>query len=98
MPGILLFLIVLGITMANLFRAHAVTTSEQGKSMTAAYLLAMVVMVTTGVFLSFAYVRYAWIIIGLSSVAAQLALQPGDDGRSTNGTPPGADGPQEAPA
>lgn len=74
-PGILVFVVVLGITMSNLYRGHNATKSVQDKSMTAAYLFAMVVMISTGMFLSFAYVRYSWIIIGLSSVAARLALE-----------------------
>ena len=39
-------------------------------------------MTSTGMFLSFAYVRYSWMIIGLSSVAARFALEsetPRDD-------------------
>ena len=61
--------------MSNLYRGHNATKSAQDKSMTAAYLFAMVVMISTGMFLSFAYVRYSWIIIGLSSVAARLAME-----------------------
>jgi len=86
-PGILLFVLVLGITMSNLYRGHNMTRSAQDKSMTAAYLLAMVVMTTTGVFLSFAYVRYSWMIIGLSSVAARLAMSSGEPTDGVETTP-----------
>ena len=97
-PGILVFVLVLGITMSNLYRGHNVTKSAQDKSMTAAYLLAMVVMTTTGVFLSFAYVRYSWIIIGLSSAAARMALNSDEpkDGADTSRTldPPAGETPK----
>jgi O-antigen ligase len=73
--GVGCFLVVLGLTVKNLLDAHAAADSKELQGMAASAIAAMVAMMATGVFLSFAYMRYYWLMIGLCSAIARIVLQ-----------------------
>ena len=94
--GLLCFLAVIFVTLRDLNRARRRwrTTRPEIANTAAAFELAIVAQLATGLFLQQAYIRYFWFLIGLAGAAAWLALHetsptaegPGD---SAEGDPAG---------
>ena len=72
--GIVCFLAIFYVTTRNLWQARQVATHLELKKTATAFFLVMIAMIVTSTFLSFAYIRYYWLILALCSVAARLAL------------------------
>ena len=65
--GLAAFLLILILTLRRLAVVRATSPCAETANMATAFLLAVVVMMTTAVFLSPAYVRYYWLILGLAA-------------------------------
>ena len=71
--GLLLYLGILGVTLRELWRARQLANDESQQIQATAFILVVVVMMSTGLFLSFAFERYYWFILALAAVAATTA-------------------------
>lgn len=71
--GLLLYLAILGVTLRELWRARQLASDESQLTQATAFILVVVVMMSTGLFLSFAFERYYWFILALAAVAATTA-------------------------
>lgn len=69
--GLVVYLAILGVTLRGLLRARRSTTEPGAANMATAFLLVVIVMMATSVFLSFAYERYYWFTLALAAVAAR---------------------------
>jgi O-antigen ligase len=73
MLGLVSFLALFGQTLWALRRARGDSVDPALRNMATALFLALVVLATTGVFLSFAYARYYWLLLSLSAAVAALS-------------------------
>jgi O-antigen ligase len=90
--GLVLLFAILGITIRNLHRAHTLAPSRRLQGETAAALAALVAMMVTGLFLSLAFVRYFWLIIGVcTAIARMVYLETSQDHRCVTADSCGSD-------
>ena len=77
--GVLAYIGILGVTARELVRARQKAISEESKNLATAFLVTMIVMMITAVFLSFAYERYYWFVLALAAVCAHVAGKAGEE-------------------
>lgn len=75
MLGLFAFLAVYFVTATELIKARRATDCPECRGMATAFLLALIAMAVTSLFLSFAYVRYYWLILALAACAARIATE-----------------------
>jgi O-antigen ligase len=73
MLGLASFLALFGQTLWSLQRARSYAVDPALRNTATALFLALVVLATTGVFLSFAYARFYWLLLSLSAAVAALS-------------------------
>jgi hypothetical protein len=73
MLGLASFLALFGQTLWSLSRVRRHAVDPALRNMATALFLALVVLATTGVFLSFAYARYYWLLLALSAAVTALS-------------------------
>jgi O-antigen ligase len=71
--GLASFLALFGQTLWSLSRVRRHAVDPALRNMATALFLALVVLATTGVFLSFAYARYYWLLLALSAAVTALS-------------------------
>lgn len=79
-PGLLCLSAILSITGGRLYRAYVAARSKKMRGLAAAALAALVAMMVTALFLSMAYIRYFWLMIGLCSAITRIIHQQSRDG------------------
>jgi O-antigen ligase len=70
------FLAILLVTLWRLAKIRTTDTRPEVVNMATAFILVVVVLITTGVFLSFAYVRYYWLMLALAASVEIVARMP----------------------
>lgn len=70
--GLLAYLGILAVTFRGLWRARRISASPEAKHFADAFLVMMIVLSVTAVFLSFAYERYYWFLLALAGAAAHI--------------------------
>jgi O-antigen ligase len=70
------FLAILLVTLRRLARIRTTDRRPEVVNMATAFILVLVVLMTTGVFLSFAYVRYYWLMLALAASVEIVARMP----------------------
>ncbi|MGH7128502.1 MAG: hypothetical protein ACREIV_08020, partial [Planctomycetaceae bacterium] len=75
LPGIACFLIMVGLALRRLARMRRewLTANPVRARLATGFLLALVVYLTTGMFLHFSYARYFWILLALADAAVFIA-------------------------
>ncbi len=72
--GLIVFLVIVGVTLRDLARARRINGERRPElaNMATALMLAVVVFLTSALFLHFAFVRYFWLVMALAGVAGHL--------------------------
>ncbi|MFO0869041.1 MAG: O-antigen ligase family protein [Pirellulales bacterium] len=73
--GLLCWVVLLALTLRALHRTRTQSTDPAIRNAATGFFLALVVLASTGVFLSFAYTRYYWFMLALAGAAAALGQQ-----------------------
>ena len=79
--GLVLFLAIVGVIFRDLSRARRRWLDRRPDlaNMATGFALALVTYLTTGLFLHLSFERYYWLLIGLATMAAWIALHTPDD-------------------
>ena len=99
--GLLCWLALYGSTLRALLRARAQATEPAIRNAATALYLALVVLASTSVFLSFSYTRYYWFMLALGGAAATLSrLTPAPEAKQeeTIETPAPTEASEEKPS
>lgn len=77
MIGLIFFLLIMGVSLINLEKVRRQTrqTHPQISNMATGFFLAIISYLTTGLFLSLAFERYLWLILGLADALTLIAAQ-----------------------
>jgi O-antigen ligase len=67
--GLILYLSILFVTLRMLWKARREAPTEEAYNIATGFLVTMIVMMTTGIFLSMAYERFYWFMLALSAAA-----------------------------
>lgn len=81
-PGLVMILGVFFVTLRELWRARRFAVDEEGRALASKFLISIIGVMVTSVFLHFAFIRYYWLFIGLAVAAAHVAMKPADLDRS----------------
>jgi O-antigen ligase len=75
--GLMVFLLIVGVTLRNLEKTRRQTrqTHPNISNMATAFFLAIISYLTTGIFLSLAFERYFWLILGLADALIIIAAE-----------------------
>ena len=71
--GLLLYLGIYAVTLRELWYSRQWATCSMARDQATAFLLMVIVMMATGLFLSLAFERYYWFMLALAAVAAATA-------------------------
>ncbi len=73
--GLICFLSIFYVIISDLLRARRESNCAECRAMSTAFLLTIFVMLVTSAFLSFAFVRYYWLILALAACSAKIARE-----------------------
>ena len=89
-PGLICFLAIVVVTLRELLLARRLCAARypQLANMASGFFLAIVVYLSTGLFLHLTYARYFWLILALAAAAAYVARKVASSGdRPSRGEP-----------
>jgi O-antigen ligase len=75
--GLIAVLGVFAVTLRELLRGLKRSDDAAGKMIAASFVVAVIGLMVTGVFLHFAFIRYFWLFMALAAAAAKVALPEG---------------------
>jgi len=73
--GVLCIVAIFAVMIRELLAARRATVHDDVRAMIDASLVVLIVLATTSLFLSFAFVRYYWLMLAVAAVAARLGFQ-----------------------
>lgn len=75
MPGIICFTMILLLLVQKLYRATRLAPTAELRILAISFLAMFAVLLTTSMFLSLAYARYYFLVMGLSSAIARICIE-----------------------
>ncbi len=72
--GLVAIMGVFLVTLRDLARARRRAPDSEGRAIATKFMIAVLALLVTGLFLHLAFIRYLWLFLGLAAAAARLAL------------------------